>query len=104
MAELTYRDAVARAIDAARPGARIILAGIPSSDRTEFIASVARRKGLTIKLVRRMKHVYPRAIALVASGLVDVRSVVTHTFPLEQTAEAFAVAARRTGGKVVVGM
>src|SRR5690606_1677668 len=87
--------AIANAIDASRSGATIILAGIPSDDHTSFVASTARRKGLTIKLVRRMKHVYPRAIELVRQGLVDVRTVVTHTFPLDQTASAFEVAARR---------
>ncbi len=95
-------SAVATAIESARPGATVILAGIPSDDKTSFVASVARRKGLTMRLVRRMKHVYPRAIAMVQKGLVDVRSLVTHTFPLDQTLEAFEVAARREGGKVLV--
>ena len=95
-------EAVTDAIDSVRSGARVILAGIPSDDQTHFRASTARRKGLTLKLVRRMKHVYPRAIALVSQGLVDVRGIVTHTFPLERTAEAFSVAARREGLKVVV--
>jgi L-iditol 2-dehydrogenase len=34
---------------------------------------VARRKGLAIKLSRRMKHTYPRAIQLAASGKIDLR-------------------------------
>jgi len=63
---------------------------------------MARRKGLTIKLVRRMKHTYPRVIELVSKGLVDVRSIVTHRFPLEQSAEAFRVAQRREGLKVII--
>ena len=94
--------AVGVAMEVARPGARVVLAGIPSDDRTTFSASLARRKGLTIKLVRRMKHTYPRAIALVTAGMVDVRSLVTHRFPLSEAPEAFAVAARREGVKVVV--
>ena len=32
---------------------------------------------MTIKLIRRMKHTYPRAIKMVASGAVDVLSPVT---------------------------
>ncbi|MGD9099750.1 MAG: alcohol dehydrogenase catalytic domain-containing protein, partial [Anaerolineae bacterium] len=54
-------EAVEAAIAACKPGARVILIGIPSDDRTAFDASVARRKGLTLKLCRRMKHTYPRA-------------------------------------------
>jgi Threonine dehydrogenase and related Zn-dependent dehydrogenases len=94
--------AVEMAVAATRPGGKVILVGIPSDDRTSFTASLARRKGLTLKLVRRMKFTYPRAIQLVESGKVDVHSLVTHTFPLERAAEAFAVAARREGLKVII--
>jgi L-iditol 2-dehydrogenase len=94
--------AVDAAIEAVRPGARIVVAGISSAERTSFLASPARRKGLTIVLVRRMKHVYPRAIALAVAGRVDLRSVVTHRFPLGEAVQAFESAAARAGLKVVV--
>jgi L-iditol 2-dehydrogenase len=90
------------AFAAVTSGGKVVIAGIPDDDKTSFSASVARRKGLTIKLVRRMKHTYPRAIELVSSGLVDVRSVVTHRFPLEQAIEAFRVAERREGLKILI--
>ena len=51
--------------------------------------STARRKGLTVLLSRRMKHTYPKAIQLVESGRVDVKSIVTHRFPLAHLPEAF---------------
>jgi L-iditol 2-dehydrogenase len=94
--------AVEALMASARPGARIVLAGIPDDDHTRFRASLARRKGLTLVLVRRMKATYPRAIDLVVRGLIDVRSLVTATYPLEHADEAFAVAARREGLKVVI--
>jgi L-iditol 2-dehydrogenase len=95
-------DAVDSALRLARPGARVVLAGIPDHDRTSFPASVARRKGLSILLSRRMKEVYPRAIALAEHKLVDVESVVTERFPLAGAAAAFAAAAGRTGLKTVI--
>jgi L-iditol 2-dehydrogenase len=95
-------DAVEMAVAAVRPGGKVILVGIPPDDRTSFTASLARRKGLTIKLVRRMKFTYPRAIQLVESGKVNAGALVTHTFPLEDALEAFAVAARRDGLKIVI--
>jgi L-iditol 2-dehydrogenase len=94
--------AVEAAIAAAKPGARVVLVGIPGNDRTEFTASVARRKGLTIKLSRRMKHTYPRAIQLAASGKIDLRSLVTHRFPLAKYQSAFSIAQKRQGLKVVI--
>jgi L-iditol 2-dehydrogenase len=96
------QDAVDDAFAAVRPGGKVILAGIPDDDRTSFSASVARRKGLTIKLVRRMKHTYPRAIELVSKELVDVRSIVTRRFSLEESEEAFRVAERREGLKIII--
>ncbi len=96
--------AVEVAIAAAKPGASVILVGIPADDRTAFSASVARRKGLTIKLSRRMKHTYPRAISLVENGIVDLRSLITHRFPIADFEKAFAVARKREGLKVIVEM
>lgn len=95
-------EAVAAAVESARAGARVVLIGIPSNDSTSVSASTARRKGLTLKWVRRMKHTYPRAIALVESGVIDVRSMVSHRFPLEEYDKAFGVALRREGLKVVI--
>ena len=70
-------------------GGRVILVGIPRDDVMTMRASAARRKGLTIKMCRRMKHVYPRAIRLVEQGKVHLMDMVTHRFPLDQAAEAF---------------
>lgn len=94
--------AVDAAADAVRPGARIVLVGIPSEARTSFDAGTARRKGLTFVLARRMGNVYARAVQLVASGSVDVRSLVTHRFPLAEVRAAFEAATARIGHKVIV--
>jgi L-iditol 2-dehydrogenase len=94
--------AVDAAIMAVRPGGRVVLAGIPDGDRTSFRASAARRKGLTIAMSRRMNETYPRAIALAASGRVDLASLVTLSLPLAAAPEAFERAARRESLKVLV--
>jgi len=96
------QETVDTSVDAVLNGGKVMLVGIPDDERTSFSASAARRKGITIKLVRRMKYTYPRAIDLVTKGLVDVRSLVTHRFPLDQAIEAFKVAERREGLKVMV--
>jgi len=97
-------DAVDTAIETVKPGGTVVLIGIPSGDWTTFNASTARRKGVTIKLCRRMKFTYPRAIKLVESGLVDVRSLVTHRFSLDESQAAFMAAERRDGIKAVLVM
>ncbi len=95
-------QAVRLALTVVRPGGRAVLAGIPSGDQTSFQASVARRKGLTIAMSRRMNDAYPRAIRLAESGKIDLASLVTHRLPLAAAAEAMRIAARREGLKVVI--
>jgi L-iditol 2-dehydrogenase len=76
-------------IDVLRPGGTLVIVGICPDDRIPLTATAPRRKGVTIKLSRRMKHVYPRTIALVEHGLVDLEQITSHRYPLERTAEAF---------------
>lgn len=77
------------AVEAARIGGRILLAGIPDGNQYTLEAAGARRKGLSIKLSRRMGHVYPRAIQLIAEGMVNVDDIVTHRFDLAASGKAF---------------
>jgi len=82
-----------QATEAARIGGRVVLVGIPQEETFSLNASVMRRKGLTLKMVRRMKHTYPRAIRMVADSRIQLEPLVTHRFRLEQVPEAFALQA-----------
>jgi L-iditol 2-dehydrogenase len=79
---------------ATRIGGRVVLVGIPAYDRTEFGHSVPRRKGLTVRFSRRMKHTYPRAIALqsdpLMAGVLD--GLVSHRFGLTDSKAAYDLA------------
>jgi L-iditol 2-dehydrogenase len=81
-------------------GGDVMIAGIPSNDKMAFTASTCRHKGLTIKLVRRMKHTYPRAIRLVEKGAVAVKPLVSHRLPLEQIEDAFSMVATYGDGVI----
>jgi L-iditol 2-dehydrogenase len=94
--------AVDAALRLAKPGARVVLVGIPDGDRTTFSAAQARRKGLTLVMARRMGEVYPRAIDLAARGMVDLAPLVSDVFPLGEVTTALATAAARTGLKVLI--
>ncbi len=87
---------------AARPGGRVVLVGIPAHDRSEFGHSVPRRKGLTVRFARRMKHTYPRAIALASrpdyGALLE--GFITHHFKLEETAAAFELVHQQRDGVI----
>jgi L-iditol 2-dehydrogenase len=94
--------AVDTALRLAKPGSRVILVGIPDGDRTTFPAAIARRKGLSLVLSRRMGEVYPRAIDLVARRLVALTPIVSATYSLADIGDALATASAREGLKVVV--
>ena len=82
----------------ARIGGRVTLVGIPTGDQITLSAANLRRKGLTIKLSRRMGHVYPRAIELVTQGRVNLAPIASHAYPLERAGGAFEFASRTPPG------
>ncbi|MCY3914567.1 MAG: alcohol dehydrogenase catalytic domain-containing protein [Chloroflexi bacterium] len=89
--EAAWSDhSVQQAAEMARYGGRLVLVGIPPDDKLQLQHSVARRKGLSIIMARRMKHTYPRAIQLATSGKVKLEELVSHRFDLSQTAQAYA--------------
>lgn len=91
------QDSIDMAAEMARLGGRLVLVGIPSEDTFTMKHSTARRKGLSVMFSRRMKHTYPRAIALVSSGQLALDELVSHTFSLEDASKAFQLNAEYGG-------
>jgi L-iditol 2-dehydrogenase len=87
-------------VEAVRNGGRVIVVGIPAEDLITMRAAPARRKGLSIKMSRRMKHTYPAAIDLAVSGRIDLAPLASHRFGLGQSREAFETAAFYRDGVV----
>ena len=95
--------AVETAVHIARPGGEVVLVGIPPDDRTSFRASVARRKGLTLKLSRRSTpDSFQRAVAVAEAGTIDLGRLVTHRVPLRHADRAFDALVRQEGIKILV--
>ena len=51
---------------------------------------------LRLSLVNRYNNTWPLAIELVSSGRVDVNPLITHHFPLEESADALTLGSRVT--------
>lgn len=85
-------DSVDHAMEMAAYGGRVVLVGIPPDDKAGFSHSIARRKGLTIMMARRMKHTYPRAIQLASGDCPDVPldELISEYVSLSNTGDAFA--------------
>jgi len=95
--------AVETAVEIARPGGQVTLVGIPPNDRTTFRASVARRKGLTIRVTRRSTaSAFRRAVELTDRRWLDIDPLITLRVPLLEAVRGFAALVDRSGIKVVV--
>lgn len=91
------------ALIAVRPGGRVVLVGIPDRDRTSYVASLARRKELTLAVCRRMlPGDLVQAAEIAGSGLSGLQSLVSHRFPMSQAADAFRALIEQVGLKVMI--
>ncbi len=93
-------DAVKQSVRLSAFDGQCIVVGIPYPDEVSFTASVARRKNLTIKFVRRSRNSVERAIKWTAERRLDLKCYVTHHFPLERTTEALEVANAKSDGVI----
>ena len=78
--------------DLAAPGARVVLVGIPV-DAVPFNVAAAQSREVTIETVFRYANVYDKAIALVASGKIDLKPLISATYSFEDGIAAFERAA-----------
>lgn len=85
-------NALAEGLWRLRNGGRAAMVGMPKQD-VSLALSRLNVKEISISLVNRYAHTWPTAIALVASGRVDVESIVTHRFDLADTEAALTLAA-----------
>jgi len=86
-----------------RPGGTIVVVGLPVEPVAVDIAG-ASVKEVRIENVFRYAHQYDRAIALIASGKVDLKPLISETFAFEDSIKAFerAVEARPSDVKLQI--
>ena len=72
----------------AKAGGRIIMIGIPLIDQFNISHEEARKKGLTIQMVRRFKNTLLESIKMLAEGF-DLTDLITHIFTLDDAERIF---------------
>ncbi len=92
--------AAALAVHVARRGGCVVMIGLPPEDNVPYPLVAAMTKEVDIVTIFRYANIYPAAIALVAEGRVDVKSLITHRFPLEEAERALQFSDRREDGVV----
>lgn len=92
-------------VDLLRPAGTIVVVGLPVEAVAFDIASLSVKEA-TITSVFRYAHQYDRAIALMGSGRVDLKPLISETFAFEDSVNAFhrAVEARPSDVKLQIRM
>ena len=85
--------AVQGAFDAAAPAARVVLVGMGAASM-ELPVGLIQSRELWVTGIFRYANCYPAAIALAASGAVDLDSLVTARFGIEEVADALTALRR----------
>lgn len=72
-----------------RRGGVITLVGISAKEEINYNFAQIMDKEATIKSVFRYRNIYPKAIAAVSGGAINVKGIVTHEFDLDHIQEAY---------------
>ncbi len=75
------------------PGGRVVYIGLPGAP-VPFDVVAASVKEASVVTIFRYAHVYPRALALMGSGKIDVKPLITDTFAFTESVKAFDYARR----------
>lgn len=87
------------------PGGTLVLVGMPVEPvQVDIVA--AQVKEARVETVFRYAHVYPRALALMGAGAIDVKPLITDVFTFDRSIEAFDFAVKMppTSVKVQIQM
>lgn len=97
--EATDRSSGPRtAVDIAKPGGTLVLIGIPEGPNYQFDAHIARRKGLTLKVIRRSRNTTERALEMIHAGALKPEEIISHHYNIDDVSKAFVDASARIPG------
>lgn len=85
--------AAASVFDALRPGGCVVFVGMPMQPIVYDVVA-AQIKEARVEHVFRYAHVYPRALALMGSGKIDVKPLITDKFAFSESVRAFDFAVK----------
>lgn len=94
-------QAVAGIFDLVCPGGKVVLVGMPGAPVSVDVVA-AQIKEVRIETIFRYAHMFPRALALMGSGKIDVKPLITETFSFQDSIKAFDYAAAMPAASVKV--
>jgi D-xylulose reductase len=79
-------------LDLVCPGGCAVLVGMPP-ERVALDVVAMQTKEVRLESVFRYANIFPRALALISSGMIDVKPFISRKFPFSQSIRAFEEAA-----------
>jgi D-xylulose reductase len=84
--------AAASVFEPLAPGGCVVMIG-GQSEPIAYDAGAAMVREARVENIFRYAHVFPRCVAMLASGTIDVKPLITRTFDFEDSVRAFEIAA-----------
>ena len=84
--------AAARVFEPLAPGGCVVMIG-GQPDPIAYDAGAAMIREARVENIFRYAHVFPRCVAMLASGTIDVKPLITRTFAFDDSVRAFEIAA-----------
>lgn len=84
--------AAAQVFEPLAPGGCVVMIG-GQSEPIKYDAGAAMVREARVENIFRYAHVFPRCVAMLAAGTIDVKPLITRTFDFDQSVEAFDIAA-----------
>lgn len=77
------------------PGGRVVYIGMPAEGVVPLDIVAAQAKEARIETIFRYANIYPRALNLLGSGKIDLKPMISETFPFQEAIRAFEYAVDR---------
>ncbi len=84
-----HPSALNAAIGAARPGAAVVLIGMPPNDTATLNINDLIVREIKLRPIFRYNNTFPTGVELLASGKVDVKPLISKRFELREVPQAF---------------
>jgi D-xylulose reductase len=84
--------AAAMVFEPLAPGGCVVMIG-GQPDPISYDAGAAMVREARVENIFRYAHVFPRCVAMLASGAIDVKPLITRTFEFDESVRAFEIAA-----------
>jgi L-iditol 2-dehydrogenase len=93
-------EAVVASINSVKRGGRVALVGLTGNKEVSFNTDRIALDEVDVFGVRSSPNAYPELINLIAAGKVNVKKLISRTYPLEQISAAFDAFRKREGGAI----